>query len=838
MFVNSLFYDYLNNNGLETWKDKSTKDIICLEFNFGTRSYYQELEHLRKMAKSAYKEYCIAQIRGDNYLIDKALNKRKKISNLLSVAYKNKHKYEKLSKEEIRTKLYDEGVDVTYHTKDKFGVIKKKEVIHYKMLYRSTGKAKKGSCMFIRKELYEKAHKFLYMGIEPSPENSMIVELSAYTPLISSGIIGQIKIEPENILILKDVERFFTTNIISVETDKDKHCVAKKIDNYKLKNVLFDGQALIDSGIFPSKCNGYILLRHHFCKMAAFNTNIQQFFKDYFGDKYENATVKDMFGNPHYVKDIKLITTDNAMKWLKFGVSYEYWCKRVHENDCMFGIVKTAHESKLGSVQKMSYQMVNSLDNNIMENVVKKSVDYITELKINDDVFLDYLEKNSNFSNDYDVLVALCKQNPEFVRSEYFRKRREFIIKTYILNFKSGKIIQNADNLTIVGSPYAMLLYAATGDESSVDDDDTFKYEKGTVQCYTERFDNDEYLALFRSPFNGKYNLVYAHNVYNTKLKKYFDFGKQIIAVNMNGTDVQDRANGCDMDSDFFYVTNQPDIVNHAKNCYLKYPTIVNNIPKESNKYHNKMKDYALIDNNLARSQTDIGESSNLAQLAQTYECNFKDPKYSNYVCILSVLAQVAIDNAKRRFDIDLSDEIKRIKNDMDIDKHKYPSFWLVIKKEFNKKNINRKLVCPMNCLYNLNFEKFRHKTSTLPMSDFFIKHPLDVNRKTCKRIEELISKYSLCLYLENTSNSPTPDILDNFFLLRSDFEELIHDIRRVNISGTYIGLMSWLIDRAFRITPDVSRNKMLKTNLGTNKSLLLKVLYEVNKKCFLMCFR
>lgn len=38
-------------------------------------------------------------------------------------------------------------------------------------------------------------------------------------------------------------------------------------------------------------------------------------------------------------------------------------------------------------------------------------------------------------------------------------------------------------------------------------------------------------------------------------------------------------------------------------------------------------------------------------------------------------------------------------------------------------------------------------------------------------------------------------------------------------------------------VTPDVSRNKMIKTNLGANKSLLLKVLYEVNPKCFLECF-
>lgn len=836
MFTNSLFCDYLKENGMKVWKDESTRDIICLEFNYGSRSYEKELIHLRKVASGARTDYRVANIRGDKYLMDKASSKRIKITCLLDEAHNNKLNYNQLSNEELRTLYYNDDVDVEYITRDRKGVIKKKETIHYKMLFRSTGKAKKGTCMFIRDKLYKKARNFLYMGIEPDDNNPMIVELSAYAPLVASGIVGKIKINPKNILVLKDVDRFFTTNVISVETDENKHCIAKRIDDYGLKNTLFDGQALIDSSIFPEWGNGYILLRHHFCKMAAFNTNIQKFFKDYFGDDYLTATVTDMFGVKHFVKDIELITTDNAMKWIKFNKSYDYWCEKVYENNCMFGIVKTAHESKLGSVQKMSYQMVNSLDVDIMPDVIKKSYDYIVELKTNDESFLDYLRKNTNFSNDYDVLVALCEHNPDFVRSEYFRKRKEFIIKTYILNMKSGKIIQDADNLTLVGSPYAMLLYATCGDESVVDTDDTFCFEKNTVQCYTERFEDGEYLALFRSPFNGKYNLVYAHNTYNEKFKKYFNFGKQIIAINMIGTDVQDRANGCDMDSDFFYVTNQDAIVEHARKCYLQYPTIVNNIPKESNKYHNTMDDYALIDNNLAKSQTDIGESSNLAQIAQTYEYNFEDEKFSDYVCILSVLAQVAIDNAKRRFDINLTDEIKRIKKDMDIKTHKYPSFWAIVKKGFNKKNINKSLVCPMNYLYDLSFKEYKPTTSTLPMSDFFVKHQLDINRRTCKRVEELISKYSLQLYLYNTSDC-TDDENEHYLLLRSDFDELVRNIRSINISSNYAGLMSWLIDRAFMITPDVSRNKMLKTNLGTNKSLLLKVLYEVNPKCFLMCF-
>lgn len=836
MFTNSLFSDFLLENGLNVWKEESTRDIICLEFNFGTRSYEQEIEHLKKIARNARNEYKLAKSFKNKSQIEKKYNKRKKIESLYLEAVKNKDKYQKISKEEIRRIFYNEGVNVEYVSRKKDGTIRKRETIHYRMLYRSTGKAKKGSCMFIRDRLYKKAKDFLYMGIKLPKKNPMVVEISAYAPLVSSTIVDKIKINPKNILILQDIDRFFTTDVVSIETNEQKQCIAKHIKNYKLKNTLFDGQALIDSSIFPSWGNGYILLRHHFCKMAAFCTHIQQFFKDYFDDKYETTTVKDMFGNEHYVKDIELITTDNAMKWLKFDKSYEYWCKKVEENGCNFGIVKTAHESKLGSVQKMSYQMVNSLDEKIMPNVMSESIQYIETLKQDDDFFLEYLKKNKNFSNDYEVLVALCEQDKDFLRSEYFRKRKKRIIEGYIINMKTGKIIQNAENLVIIGSPYAMLLYGATANKDIVDKDPTFDLEENTIQCYTERFPDGDYLAFFRSPFNSKNNLTYLHNHRHELLKKYFEFGEQIVAVNLNGTDFQDRNNGSDQDSDAGYCTNQSDIVEHARQCYLNYPTIVNNISKDKNIYENTMDDYAKIDNALANSQRDIGESSNLAQIAQTYTCNYPDQKYIDYVCILSVLAQVAIDNAKRRFDIDLTNEIRRIKKDLDIKSHGYPSFWRLIRRDTKIEKINWRLKCPMNCLYNIDLMRSRDNSPTLSMDVFFQKFELEKNRKTCKKVEELIQKYSLKNFEYNTSDDNYRD--EQYLLLRNDFDDLINNIQRIYLSGNYIGLMSWLIDRAFMVSVDVNKNqKTIKTRIHTNKSILLKVLYQINPSNLLKIF-
>lgn len=531
MLAKSLFYDFLIQNGMETHNGASTKDIICIQFGFGSSSF----EDQKKKIKKAYK---------NTKTIDDEVARAEKLAKLDRISEEielNKDKFDKKSAYELRKLFYTQGVDVHYKTTTRNGNVKHVETIHYKMLYRTPGKAKQGSCMFIREELYEKAADFLSMGIQLPEENAPIVEIAAYSSLITSSIVDRIKIKPENILILKDVDSFFETNVVSIETDEHKHCFARDIEGYKLKNTLFDGQALIDSSIFPSWGEGYILLRHHFFKAAAFVSHLQQFFKDYFGDSYNTATVKDMFGNEHLAKDIQMITTDNACKWLKFSIPYEYWSEWVHKNGCRFGIVKTAHRSKLGFMQRMSYQMVNALNMDTMDNVVEESLRYISLLKTDDEVFFDYLRRNVTFSNDFDVLLALCEQDPLFVRSEYFVSRRNNIINAYVMKFKNGKVIQNADNLVIVGSPYAMLLHSVGED---VNKDPTFTQEEDAIQCYTERFNWGEYLAEFRSPFNSLNGLGRLHNVNHPLMEKYFPFGEQIVAVNMIGTETQDRNNG------------------------------------------------------------------------------------------------------------------------------------------------------------------------------------------------------------------------------------------------------------------------------------------------------
>lgn len=193
---------------------------------------------------------------------------------------------------------------------------------------------------------------------------------------------------------------------------------------------------------------------------------------------------------------------------------------------------------------------------------------------------------------------------------------------------------------------------------------------------------------------------------------------------------------------------------------------------------------------------------------------------------------QVSIDNAKRRFDVDLVEEIKRIKKDMGIAENNYPSFWGIVKKDFNKNKINSSLTCPMNYLCNVKLNRYNNG-AILPMSRFFKKFELDEQRRKCRKVEELIEKYSFDVWNYNISEEKDAD---QWLLLQDDFDNLIDDIRQLYLSNNYLGLMSWLIDRAFCITKN-ARPTMSKSTLNKNKVILVKTLYAINPTNLLKVF-
>jgi hypothetical protein len=190
----------------------------------------------------------------------------------------------------------------------------------------------------------------------------------------------------------------------------------------------------------------------------------------------------------------------------------------------------------------MSYQMVNSLDyETITDDFRYSTKKFIYDLKTDTDKFIEYLKNHASSSNRYGAMYTLAINNKALTETRMFREFRSDVTSKIGDDAKKGRVYQNGDNLTFVGSPYAMLLHAIG---ENVENDDTLQPEKDVIQCYTTRFKNDEYLAVFRSPHNAQNNIGYLHNVYSEKMERYFSFSENILAINVRHTDYQDRLNG------------------------------------------------------------------------------------------------------------------------------------------------------------------------------------------------------------------------------------------------------------------------------------------------------
>ena len=131
---------------------------------------------------------------------------------MMKIEYGVDHKkpgHKRLSTYDLRADAYKNGVDITWRTYNKEGqaIPEKDKKVTYQMLYRSTGKAKEGECVFVKDDLAKKYRDYLTMGLwDKMPHNgAKIVELSAYAPLITATAQGFVTLAIDNIFVVEDL---------------------------------------------------------------------------------------------------------------------------------------------------------------------------------------------------------------------------------------------------------------------------------------------------------------------------------------------------------------------------------------------------------------------------------------------------------------------------------------------------------------------------------------------------------------------------------------------------------------------------------------------------------
>ena len=716
VFANSLLSNKLESIGLKVTKG-TTKDIIMMNFKYGyTPKSTDEIEIITKKDKIKdnikVKKVLIetrkiqknnAEKKPFTFEIDKLANDIKVFKAEIKVLDKNIEDG-KINKDAIRDILYVDGFKLDFYKKNKSTKeYYKAETINYTFWFRSPSKSKTGSVCFINKELHEEINDWQTMGIKLPDKDAKLVEMEAYKSLTSSNIESEITINPfTEILVVNDLDSYidemcskvYISRIPSklIKTYKIIKCPYAKIIGHnlgksecrvkngvmKIKNTIYDGMALLSDELFTGS-NGMMVLRQHFYKACGFRTFISKFMKQWCldnGKDYNAFTVKDRYSREVFVKNIKMICTENSMKWEKFqdlGINYEYWCERVQADDNVFGVCKIDHKSKYLKYQRMSFQMVGTLpiDAEKSFELCKDTIEYTNSLKDDNEEFIKHLERTKSDLNANEMIIDLYNNNIDFYNSELFRKFKTKTISEYKETLRAGKLLTNSDNLTIAGNPYSLLLHSVGALNKYIKGNVIEGYEDPTlptlpenegVSVFTTRFDNEE-LCAFRSPHNSPNNIMFFKNLRtNPLMDEYFNFSKNIIAVDLFNTNCQSRGNGFDEDSDFVYVTNNSVCIQGAKDAQ-KFNTIENCIPQTGKTYNNTMLDLSKIDNGLAKSKYSIGLSSNLAMLAMSWYWSTPTQELKDIVCITSILAQCSIDNSKRTYKVDLEKEIDRISN-------------------------------------------------------------------------------------------------------------------------------------------------------------------------------
>lgn len=626
---------------------------------------------------------------------------------------------------------FEDGV---YKTNDKFKTImttkKIREWIYKNGFYmdgvkfvrfmRSAGSARTGKCLFINEALYPRIHEWEMCGLHINEGDECdLAGIESYISLTASSIIGTINIKPENILLVDDYESVFKDTVVAVELGDDKHlrAVEKEVE---VVNSIWDGESIIDKSLMGEYSPyGFILLRNSFFKSAAFNCNLQKWFKDNGINDVSQLNGKTLAKS---IDQVLYITTPSSIKYLKYG-SFDDWLKNISP---IFGVVKHEKKPKYlnGKGVKVSYQLINTLamTREDVEEFLRPSIDYLNQMRTNTAVFRWHIhykgqqETDAAMKTHDDLVYRILGVSDDFAQTKLFQEFKNSAIRAFISELRLGHIVVNGNYEVLAGNVIELLQHSIGefSGESII----------GYGNISTKRFEYGKTLLGCRSPHTSSGNVLLVKNVENRLINMYFNFTTEIVAVNSIKENILQRLSGADFDSDVILITDNDVMVRCASKYYntFKVPTMIVESSKKKRRYTDK--DKASLD--IYCDNDNIGVIVNLSQEINTIMwdrinrdgdwAGAMDAYYDN--CLLSILSEIAIDMTKREYPIDCIKEFKLVRakyNDKDEDGRaiKPKFFGHVAKKKgfYNSERKNYKeQMAPMDYLQSVVQKNLRGK--------------------------------------------------------------------------------------------------------------------------------
>lgn len=614
--------------------------------------------------------------------------------------FKQKEATQTYSSEDIRKELYLNGF-----------ILNGKKYVRYK---RSARAAKNNTCIFIKENLFNLLNKWSLTGLNESKDKylSSLTSYEAYRALSISNLSSTITLNPYNILFVKDFETFVNDEeVIRVSCDEKSNLVGIK-DKCNIKNNIFDGEGLLDISVFKSSGNdmkSMMLLRNRFFKGCVFNTNLQAWFKE------NNITSIDQLNGITFAKkveDIVLVVSESCLKYIKMCdgafnmTNIKRWCDAVADenNESLFGIVKTDKKTRFfdGEMVETTYQFLNTVqlkdaDIKMLIKPYFEFIESIHDIKNHPEFVRYYLERGTNDDDEVDdsedsfseqvleyssysfknkVCLDLMKIDKDIVHTSLFKDHiYKKLIDSFLLKIYNGRLLVDGTNATLFGNPYEYLNYIILKDGKPVFSEDNKQTLLGKNEIYCSFFSSGEEVVGMRSPHTTMGNLLYVKNKYLREIKKWFNLSSNIVVVDAVNNNIQHRLSGCDYDSDFMLLTNNPVIKRRVSENYKNFLVPYANIsPKNKPIEHfsddkkiNQILNLANIDHLIAGNN--VGKIVNLSQLLNSHLWNkynknkrFDFNEIYSKIAILSVLSGAEIDSSKRTFDFDTTEQYNALK--------------------------------------------------------------------------------------------------------------------------------------------------------------------------------
>lgn len=677
----SIYYKKYRRNdfGFTVKKHKYTTNVINITFKYSVKEWNQMNKNTFVKFGYDYRELtfhdCIAKNnRGE--IVGICLNESVKCPIELPKPFKSKG-VEIRDKKDKNTII---GVEIHYVKQGEPRTIKTNsqlrnelyksgfvcDGVKYCRMKRSTGSARVGKCLFIDEVLFKPILKFSSGTIKP--KYGQEIDLAAYESYIalpSSSIIDTLPISPENILVIDDYDSIFRENV--VETHDENGWLTTSEKNCEIVNSIWDGQSLMDISLFGDYSDyGMVLLRNLMFKSCCFNCNIQQWFKD------NNITdVSQLNGRTRAkrIEDVKLITTPNSIKYLKFD-TLDNWLDNLYPN---FGVVK--HDKKThffgGRLVQTHYQLLNTLQmsKDEVSEFLQDSLDFAQMLRDRPEVVRYYIKypdieemkplKQPMLSKN-DVVYNLMCINDNFTETKYYQQFLQDLLRSYYKNLKNGHIYVNGNYSTLLGNPIEMLQHSI-GKFEGVS-------QLGVGNIHSTRFEYNQTLLGSRSPHVTIGNVWLPYNTSSETIDKYLNLTNEIVCINSINENVLQKLSGCDFDSDTVLLTDNKYLIKAAQKNYHLFKTPTSFVSATKVKRYYTPEQQADLD--IKTSVNKIGEIINLSQELNSllwnrmyYGASYDEIKELYYdICQLDIMSGLEIDSAKKEFVINNSKELDKLR--------------------------------------------------------------------------------------------------------------------------------------------------------------------------------